>query len=94
MKDKKVTHISSHIGIGNTAMTSVNAKSHEAEMELTPVGVYVKLAGPAPKRQLMEYLVPFSNLRWIQLETTPEEEAEFAGEEPKKPKQAKSAKSA
>ena len=79
MKDKKVIHLASHIGIGATAMTSIDARKHEAEMELTPVGVFVKVAGPAPKKKMMEYLVPFSNLRWIELEPSAQEEEAFLG---------------
>lgn len=57
MKNRKVRQIRVHIGIhlNMQVLSSVNAEKHGVEMELWPMGIYIK----SPKEEKM---IPFGNI--------------------------------
>lgn len=73
MKDRKVQAVKVHIGVqiaGSVFATLKNGDQVQGlDMELTPVGVYVR---HLKDRALTEVLVPFSNVQYLYLQ--PEEE--------------------
>jgi len=62
MKNRKVKMVRMHVGVqlGTTVHTSVDHIRQEAEMEITPIGVYVKTKGK-------EFVLPHGNIHSIEL---------------------------
>lgn len=67
MKNRKVLQLRTHIA-GILSVNSYDHKLHKAEMELTPVGVFVRVFKEKPT----SVLVPFANI--IEVVLAPEEE--------------------
>lgn len=58
---RKVLRMQCHVGYGDTAKTGAHYERDNAQMVVTPAGIYLK----QPKG---EFLVPYSNVTWCQLE--------------------------
>lgn len=69
MMNKKVLNFRTHIGVVKGTKTSLDATVNEAEMELTPVGVFIR----SIKGVKQDILVPLNNVLEIQLAHDEEE---------------------
>lgn len=79
LKGRKVAGFRTHIDpmIGPKPKNSFDKREMtNAEFELTPIGVYVRVVTHVPggQHKLMEHIVPYANVQSIRLEALPEPE--------------------
>lgn len=80
IKGRKVAGFRTHIDpmIGPRPKNSFDKREmNNAEFELTPIGVYVRIIMQVPgnKPKLMEHVVPYANVQSIRLEPLEEKES-------------------